>query len=148
VNHEADIIAAVDAEFGDAVEYRRPDWREGEQRHLHPEASHRGASLSRPARSKLRLKDSLAAFDAEARAGRSLAVLAPARTDTRWCWDYCRPWEVRFLRGRVHFPGHRGGAPFPSMLVVMGPAAEQESVRHREPFSQTSLLSGGVAVSS
>lgn len=52
---------------------------------------------------------------------RLLLMLLPARTDTRWFHDLIMPnaLEIRFLRGRLHFNGAKGGAPFPSMLVVV-----------------------------
>jgi hypothetical protein len=60
-----------------------------------------------------------------ARAGERVAVLVPARTETSWFQDICfRHGEVRFLRGRVRFEGERGGAPFPSAVVVFGPDVE------------------------
>ena len=104
---EAEIIEAVDAEFGQTCEYVRPEY---------------GRTI----------RQRLAELDARAKAGVNLAVLVPGRTDTRWAWDYCRQWEVRIIRGRVRFDGHRGGAPFPSMLVVMGPAAQPARVLHWE----------------
>ena len=66
----------------------------------------------------------------EAREGATVVMLIPARTDTAWWHDYI--WdtakqqpkqgvEVRFLRGRVKFGGHRSGAPFPSAVVVFQP---------------------------
>lgn len=64
----------------------------------------------------------------EARAGATVVMLLPARTDTRafhaHVWDLerhaPRPWvrEVRFLKGRVRFVGAPASAPFPSMVVV------------------------------
>lgn len=55
----------------------------------------------------------------EAVAGRATTVcLVPARTDTRYWWDYIRHGEVRFLKGRVKFVGGSSSAPFPSAVVV------------------------------
>lgn len=105
---EEDVRAAIESEFGSAVPYRRPVWSVGFRSVLY---------------------DELAALNREATAGRSLAVLAPARTDPRWWWDFCVPWEVRFLRGRVRFPGERSGAPFPSAVVLMGPVADCDVCR-------------------
>ena len=53
------------------------------------------------------------------RLGVVVVCLVPARTDTRWWWDYARPCEVRFLRGRLRFGNAAQGAPFPSAVVVM-----------------------------
>jgi len=46
-------------------------------------------------------------------------ALLPARTDTSWFHNYILgKAEVRFLRGRLKFGGHRNSAPFPSMVVI------------------------------
>lgn len=64
----------------------------------------------------------------EAREGRAVvAMLIPARTDTRYFHDHI--WdadkgaprdgiEVHFLKGRIKFIGAKSCAPFPSMLVI------------------------------
>jgi len=64
------------------------------------------------------LRDAIKRSEAE-----TVACLIPARTDTRWWWD-CRRGEIRFLRGRVRFPGARNGAPFPSAVVIFGSLAD------------------------
>ncbi len=47
--------------------------------------------------------------------------LLPARTDTRWFHDYIHgKAEIRFIRGRIKFGGHKNSAPFPSMIVIWG----------------------------
>lgn len=48
----------------------------------------------------------------------TVVCLIPARTDTKWWWDYVRHGEVRLLKGRLHFSGHDNGAPFPSAVVI------------------------------
>ena len=64
----------------------------------------------------------LAKGAAEARQGKTVVFLLPARTDTRWFHDIVLPNgpEIRFIRGRLHFKwnGKEGPAPFPSMLVI------------------------------
>lgn len=63
----------------------------------------------------------------EAKAGATVVMLLPARTDTKAFHDYI--WnryehgprsgiEVRFLKGRVRFVGAPASAPFPSMIVI------------------------------
>lgn len=64
----------------------------------------------------------------EAREGRAVvAMLIPARTDTRYFHDHI--WdadkgeprygvEVHFLKGRIKFEGAKSCAPFPSMIVI------------------------------
>lgn len=54
--------------------------------------------------------------------GASVVVaLLPARTDTRWFhdWIYNKPnVEMRFIKGRLKFGGHKSSAPFPSAIVI------------------------------
>lgn len=49
-----------------------------------------------------------------------VVFLLPARTDTRWFHDWVLPFadEIRFIKGRLKFSGHKNSAPFPSMIVV------------------------------
>ena len=57
--------------------------------------------------------------------GALVAMLLPARTDTRWFHDYILgKAEVRFLRGRLKFGNSKNNAPFPSMVVVFKPKLE------------------------
>jgi len=58
--------------------------------------------------------------EAESGNAEVVAMLLPARTDTRWFHDYIygRADEIRFLRGRLKFGGADNSAPFPSMVVV------------------------------
>ncbi|MGH3430527.1 MAG: hypothetical protein ACRDQZ_23670 [Mycobacteriales bacterium] len=48
-----------------------------------------------------------------------VAFVVAARPDTRWFHE-CAAGEIRFLRGRIRFPGERSGAPFPSAVVIFG----------------------------
>jgi site-specific DNA-methyltransferase (adenine-specific) len=53
-----------------------------------------------------------------------VVALLPARTCTRWFhdWIYNKPnVEIRFLKGRLKFGGHKNSAPFPSMVVIFRP---------------------------
>jgi phage N-6-adenine-methyltransferase len=53
------------------------------------------------------------------RAEATVVMLLPARTDTHWFHDYIyHKAEIRFIKGRLKFGGHRNSAPFPSMIVV------------------------------
>ncbi len=56
----------------------------------------------------------------EARKPDTLVVmLLPARTDTKWFWDYIYyKAEIRFIKGRLHFNESKQSAPFPSMIVI------------------------------
>lgn len=50
----------------------------------------------------------------------TVVCLLPARTDTSWWHTWIIPFaaEVRFIRGRLKFGGHKNAAPFPSAVVV------------------------------
>lgn len=50
--------------------------------------------------------------------GTTVVCLVPARTDTRWWWEYCIKGEIRFLKGRLRFGNAENGAPFPSAVVI------------------------------
>lgn len=55
----------------------------------------------------------------ESRLGSTVVMLLPARTDTAWWHDYVmKADEIRFIRGRLRFSGHKNSAPFPSCIVV------------------------------
>lgn len=56
----------------------------------------------------------------ESRKGATVVCLVPARTDTAWWHDYATKGEIRFIRGRLKFGGHKNSAPFPSAVVVFG----------------------------
>lgn len=47
-------------------------------------------------------------------------ALLPARTDTAW-FRRLRYYTHCFLWGRLKFSGHTAGAPFPSVVVYLGP---------------------------
>lgn len=52
--------------------------------------------------------------------GTTVVMLIPARTDTAYFHDFIYgKYEIRFVRGRLHFNESRAGAPFPSMVVIM-----------------------------
>lgn len=51
--------------------------------------------------------------------GRTVVLLIPSRTDTRWWHEYImKADEIRFIKGRLKFGGARFGAPFPSAVIV------------------------------
>jgi len=60
------------------------------------------------------------AYD-EAQMGCTVVCLLPARTDTKWFHEYCTKGEIRFIKGRLKFGGHKNAAPFPSMVVIFKP---------------------------
>lgn len=58
------------------------------------------------------------AYD-EAQKGKTVVLLIPSRTDTRWWHDYCmKATEIRFIKGRLKFEGAKFNAPFPSAIVI------------------------------
>lgn len=58
----------------------------------------------------------------EAQAGKTVVLLVPSRTCTRWWHDYAlKATEIRFIRGRLKFGGAKTGAPFPSAVVIFQP---------------------------
>lgn len=59
-------------------------------------------------------------------AGATVVCLVPARTDTAWWHDYAMKGEVRFVRGRLKFGGHKNPAPFPSAVVVFRPDSKSQ----------------------
>lgn len=54
----------------------------------------------------------------ESKKGALVVCLLPARTDTAWWHNYAMKGEIRFLRRRLKFGGHKAYAPFPSVIVV------------------------------
>jgi phage N-6-adenine-methyltransferase len=62
---------------------------------------------------------------ASSEAGALVVCLVPARTDTAWWHDYAIRGEVRFIRGRLKFGGHKNSAPFPSALVIFYPVRKE-----------------------
>lgn len=50
--------------------------------------------------------------------GATVVCLIPARTDTAWWHDYAMKGEIRFIRGRIKFGGHKWNAPFPSAIII------------------------------
>ncbi len=55
----------------------------------------------------------------EHQAGKTVVMLIPSRTDTRWWHDYAlKADEIRFVRGRLRFGDSKNTAPFPSVVLV------------------------------
>jgi len=51
--------------------------------------------------------------------GKTVVLLIPSRTDTRWWHRYVmQASEIRFVRGRLKFGNAKTNAPFPSAVVV------------------------------
>jgi len=68
----------------------------------------------------------------EAKTGRRIVLLIPARTDTTYFHEFIyNKAEVRFIRGRIRFTDEDGiaynPAPFPSMLVIYNGGKEDQN---------------------
>lgn len=50
--------------------------------------------------------------------GSLVVCLVPARTDAGWWHEYAMKGEIRFIRGRLKFSGHKYDAPFPCAVVI------------------------------
>lgn len=61
----------------------------------------------------------------EQRKGHLTVMLLPVDTSTAWFHDLILPncAEIRYLRGRLTFPGNKRPAAFPSMVCVFRPLA-------------------------
>lgn len=57
----------------------------------------------------------------ECRGGLLVVCVLPLRSDTRWWQRFAAGSELRLVRGRVHYEGGSGAAPFPTGVVVMRP---------------------------
>lgn len=55
--------------------------------------------------------------------GKTVVLLIPSRTDTRWWHEYCmKAQEIRFIKGRLRFDDQKNNAPFPSAVVIFNPS--------------------------
>jgi len=51
--------------------------------------------------------------------GKTIVLLIPSRTDTRWWHEYVmKATEIRFCKGRLKFGYAKNSAPFPSAIVI------------------------------
>lgn len=66
-----------------------------------------------------KIADWVAYGHAQSKLGKTVVMLVPSRTETRWWHEHVmRASEIRFIRGRLKFSGHKHNAPFPSVVVV------------------------------
>ena len=73
----------------------------------------------------------------ESRKGSIVVFLIPARTDTRWWYNYCSKGNVIFLKGRVKFisnnsPSKNLCAPFPSAIVIFDKNIELPKTEYKD----------------
>jgi phage N-6-adenine-methyltransferase len=51
--------------------------------------------------------------------GKTVIMLIPSRTDTKYWHDYImKATEIRFIKGRLKFGNSKNSAPFPSAIIV------------------------------
>lgn len=50
--------------------------------------------------------------------GKTVVLLIPSRTDTRWWHEFVMKGEIRFIKGRLKFSNSKNNAPFPSCIVI------------------------------
>ena len=51
--------------------------------------------------------------------GKTVVMLIPSRTDTKYWHDYImKATEIRFIKGRLKFGKAKNSAPFPSAIIV------------------------------
>jgi site-specific DNA-methyltransferase (adenine-specific) len=63
--------------------------------------------------------------DDACRAGATVVMLVPSRTDTKWFHKIAMKRKKVFLKGRVKFGNGKSPAPFPSLVVVFTPRARR-----------------------
>jgi len=72
------------------------------------------------------------AFEESKKPNTTVVCLIPARTDTKWWFDYCVHGEIIFLKGRIKFINEDNmpvnSAPFPSAIVIFGKWARPETI--------------------
>lgn len=56
----------------------------------------------------------------QAALGKTIVAIIPARTNTSWFHDFViqQAAEIRFIRGRLMFPGHKTQSPLPDVIAV------------------------------
>jgi len=60
--------------------------------------------------------------------GATVVCLVPARTDTRWFFDYAMKGEIRLVKGRIKFGDGSNSATFPSVIVIFRPPADDQKM--------------------
>jgi hypothetical protein len=54
--------------------------------------------------------------------GKTVVAIVPNRSNTNWFHTYVIPYaEIRFLKGRMTFPGFRAQTPFPDIIAIFRP---------------------------
>jgi phage N-6-adenine-methyltransferase len=63
--------------------------------------------------------------DDACRAGATVVMLVPSRTDTKWFHEIALKRKTVFIKGRLKFGNSKAPAPFPSLVVVFQPRARR-----------------------
>lgn len=59
--------------------------------------------------------------------GKTVVMLIPSRTDTKYWHDYVmKATEIRFIKGRLKFGNAKNSAPFPSCIVIFDKPKEKK----------------------
>ena len=65
--------------------------------------------------------------------GKTVVMLIPSRTDTRYWHDYImKATEIRFIKGRLKFGDSKNSAPFPSAVIVFKGGQRDERSKNRK----------------
>lgn len=72
--------------------------------------------------------------------GATVVCLVPSRTDTEWWHTYAMEGEIRFIKGRLKFGGHKDCAPFPSAIVIFKPNAKINRKKINGIYQQRGLF--------
>lgn len=75
-----------------------------------------------------------------AQEGATGVCLIPSRTDTAAWHEYCMKGEIRFIRGRLKFGGHKYNAPFPSAVVIFRPPNKNSEVWRLRNVAQVNKM--------
>lgn len=67
----------------------------------------------------------------ECEAGKTVVAIIPNRSNTSWFHEYVldKAWQVRFVRGRLTFPGFSSQSPFPDAIVIYHPHEKRPTSR-------------------
>ena len=60
------------------------------------------------------------AYEESLKGNTKVVMLIPSRTDTKYWHEFIFPYasDIRFIKGRLKFGGHKNSAPFPSAIVI------------------------------
>lgn len=70
-------------------------------------------------------------FALESEKGNTVVAIIPARTNTNWFHEFVlsKAAEIRFIKGRLTFPGYKSQSPFPDIVAIYVPACQRRKVR-------------------